>query len=866
MVKIRIFTKTIIAALCVFCGSAFAQENKYWTGDGGKGIRLMVREPKGNNIPENDQWIFSVVQGVISSNFGKFSDITVLDRQKIETIMEEQKEAMSARYADETRIRLGELTGASHILSGNVTKTPNAFMLELSVTDLQSGEQKASYSQSVSSAAFENHSAMGEAAADLLKQLGVNLTGAALDELKQAANVTGIQAQEALARGIVAKRQGTEVAALTYFYQAAALDPSLLEAANRSSVMAVNISSGNIGDDTRNKILWRRDWVARLTEAEQFFDNLFKTNSLPYTLFYAEKIISGDIDYKTETQTLSINTNLRALSETRNWLASVEKSLQAVYDGLDSTKMKSEWGLQSWPWTGVTDLRPFRSKRNAFSIVAELVNSRGIVIGRANFESSGEWSFNGYGRPKISISDDDRKQIKFTKVRADDITDNITIRIASVNDIDARIAARNGVLQLKSVSEEMWDNYVLFKRGGLSNSIYGYNGSGGYLLIPDAIWGESVTSIGENVFSYKQLTGVTIPGSVNYIGKNAFSSNQIADVVILSDNITIENGAFSSNKVSKITIAKNIRGENVIVHKNAFGEKLWTNTFYASNYKRVNFTINYENPDFFHLTAGEYSYLEKNTLWYFSPYLTKEEEAKKAQEDKIEAENARIEAEKRAEENKKKAEETAKAYRKMYEESWDASIAFSVGTTILNNTIDTLYRPFGFTSSVNLEFFKGKTDFIRIGLNLDMGGVPRKWDVIKEEYPDCKFIEQSQGTEGTIPRKYWGRVDWTLNTFIRLYPADGWFLSGGAGFGWYGGYDAEMETLSGDTTTVSVNKSPTQLVFPVGTGFVFTPRHESVSPFLEILYNIVPVGNRTAGYLSVNIGIKSTNPSKYYGR
>jgi len=510
MTKIKIITKTVLAVFSVLCASAFAQ-NPY---------RLAVLEPEGKGISENDQWMLSTVQSVIYTSFSKFSGMTIIDRQKIETIMSEQKEAMSARYSDENRIQIGNLTNASHILSGTVSKTPNAFMLELFVTDLESGERKASYSHPVSAAALENHSAIKEASADLLKQLGVSLTSEAIEELKQAANIARIQAEEALARGIVAKRQGTEVAALSYFYQAAALDPSMLEATNRSSVMAVNISSGNIGADTRNKIVWRQNWIARLTEAEQSFDHLFKTNSLPYTLFYAEKIIEGDIDYQAGTQELSINTNLRT-SGAWIWLSSVEKALQAVYDGLEATKMKSEWGLGGWPWQGVTELKPFESKRKTFSIAAELVNDKGMVIGKANFESMGEWWFSDYGRPQIYVSDDDREQVSFASVKADDITDNLTIRIASVNGIDASTAARNGVLQIQAISEKKWDNNVRFKMG--RGGIVGYNGKDGELAIPDSIWNEPVTFIGENAFGYKNITKIIIGKNVK-VHRNAFGN------------------------------------------------------------------------------------------------------------------------------------------------------------------------------------------------------------------------------------------------------------------------------------------------------------------------------------------------------
>ena len=531
-------TRAAIAALFVFCGSVFAQ---YWTGDGGKGIRLAVLEPEGKGISKEDQWMLSLVQSSIAGDLNKYSDMTIIDRQNLEKVFEEWKESMSGNYSEENRIKIGNLTNASHILNGTISKTANAFMLELSVTDLKSGERKASYSPTpVSAFALENLSAIKEASADLLKQLGVNLTSTALAELKKAANTARVQAEEALARGIVAKRQGTEVAALSYFYQAAALDPTMLEAANRSSVMAANISSGNIGADTRNDILWRRDWVARLKEAEQFFDNLFNKNSLPYTLFYTTKIIPGDINYQTETQSLSINTNLHAPGAWI-WLSSVEKSLQAVYDGLDATKRKRDWGLQDWPWRGVTELKPFENKRKIFSIAAELVNDKGKAIGKANFQSEGSWWFNRHGRPEIYISDDDRKQVKFANVSADDITDRITIRIESVNGTDANAAARTGVLQVKAISEAEWNSYVLFKMG--RGGIMGYNGEGGDLVISDSIWDDPVTAIGENVFKYKGITRITI-------GKN----------------VEIHNSAFD-NKFSEFYTQERRRAGTYILHK-----------------------------------------------------------------------------------------------------------------------------------------------------------------------------------------------------------------------------------------------------------------------------------------------------------
>ena len=85
-------------------------------------------------------------------------------------------------------------------------------------------------------------------------QMSVNLTETGIAEMRKVATPVKVQAEIALARGITAQKQGTEVAALSYYYQAAALDPLLLEAANRSSAASANISSGNMAADIINDI------------------------------------------------------------------------------------------------------------------------------------------------------------------------------------------------------------------------------------------------------------------------------------------------------------------------------------------------------------------------------------------------------------------------------------------------------------------------------------------------------------------------------------------------------------------------------------------------------------------------------------
>jgi hypothetical protein len=175
-------------------------------------------------------------------------------------------------------------------------------------------------------------------------------------------------------------------------------------------------------------------------------------------------------------------------------------------------------------------LNPFTRQRKTFNIVAELVNSGNNVIGRQEFQVGGYWKYNLYGRISVDVSADGRKDVRFTSVRANDITDNLIIRFASVNGEAAESAARKGVLQIKAMQKSKFDANDRFTFA--FGEITGYKGSGGNLVIPDNIWEERVTSIGIEAFRSKSLTGVTIPNSVTSIGERAFAYNDLTTITI----------------------------------------------------------------------------------------------------------------------------------------------------------------------------------------------------------------------------------------------------------------------------------------------------------------------------------------------
>jgi len=523
-----------------------------FTGAGGRGTRIAVMELGGaERLHEEESHLPSMVQSVLVGDLSRFSAMYVLDRQRLEIIL---REIESGIYQTEADIgRLGEIENVDYILTGSITRTATGHFLEVHVRGTgragrgNLGVIRASFTGTPTVAEISDLTGIRRASMELLTQMGVNLTASARQELSGAATASRVSGEIALARGITAQRRGTEVAALSYYFQAAAFDPTLLEAVNRSSILHANVASGNIGDDVRNEIAWRRDWVARLTETEQFFADFHRREPMPYTLFYTIDITRGEINWQMETVDLSIETHLHGSGV---WTVSIEHALQAVYDGLRATGRAQTWGLGNWPRQGVTNLNAFFARRsNNFTVVFELLNDRNMVIGRQTLQAGGSWELSWVsGRPRINVDASVRTPLHFRNVNANDITDRMTIRVASANGIDAATAARDGVLQIRAISRNDFARYdnSRFERGEIRG--------GSANPIPDTIWGDPVISIGNMAFLDRSLSNVAIPSSVTYIGNHAFSRNRLTHVTIGDNVVRIGDRAFWDNRLTSITI------------------------------------------------------------------------------------------------------------------------------------------------------------------------------------------------------------------------------------------------------------------------------------------------------------------------
>jgi TolB-like protein len=262
-------------------------ENAYFSGSGGQEMSLAVLVPEGKGLDADQDYLPTMVQGEMVANFTRYSQIQVLDRQNLEKILKENESGVYAEGAD--MAEFGKILPTDYYLSGNINKTSSGYAMQIQVADKASGVTKASYSGNCSIAEFDNFTGIRRASAELLVQMGVKLTDQAKTELAQASGEHQVNSQTTLAQGLIASAKGHEVTAAMYYYQAAVYDPSLLEAVSRQSITSASIASGNIGDDVRNDIKWRKNWIARLTEIEEFFDNYFKSTTPPFGLFYLAK-------------------------------------------------------------------------------------------------------------------------------------------------------------------------------------------------------------------------------------------------------------------------------------------------------------------------------------------------------------------------------------------------------------------------------------------------------------------------------------------------------------------------------------------------------------------------------------------------
>jgi hypothetical protein len=456
----------------------------YFIGEGGKNMSLGILVPESQGLNANQSYLTTMVQGVLVANISKYSAIDVLDRVSLDKVI---TETLDPTYKDNLDIvRLGHVSQVGNYMTGKIIKTSIGYSLQLNITDTTPNAKTiAAYTGNCTVAQFDDYSAINKASLDLLEQMGVQLTQRAKNELEQASTQQYVNAQTALSQGIVAQQRGTVVEALNYYYNSANYDPSITEATSRLSVLSSTVSSGNIGENVRNDIQRRNEWLKVLNEAETFFKN-----HLPFEIIYNTNLSEGNINYQNETVDLSFSIEVKPSAGFR--------VLEDIRKGLVATGRAKEWGVEFWPLFQCNMFTPYEINNPSYgylgapqrivatsdiTIIAGLFNDTGKQLSTTTnnwqntiiFHVSDKDHFRTYmdgigiDTTRFLINDEyinslekygtsssyrflrnNQSTTTFRNVNANDITDNLIIKIISVNGIDANQAGETGYIKILS--------------------------------------------------------------------------------------------------------------------------------------------------------------------------------------------------------------------------------------------------------------------------------------------------------------------------------------------------------------------------------------------------------------------------------
>lgn len=344
--------KAISVCVCAFmlvvfmrCSSTTAPHTEtetpapFFTGLGGSGMRLGILVPHSEGLNEDEAYLPDMVQGVLVTNISKYSAISVLDRVSLDRVI---AETLDPTYEDNLDIvRLGHVTQVGYMMTGNIIRTSSGYSMQLNVTDTTPDAKTiASHSGAYTVEQFDNHSAIQHASLDLLMQMGVELTPTARNELGRASLQQSIKAQTAMARGITAQRRGQTVKAISHYYDASSLESIATEALNRLSFATASIATGSLGDQIRNDIQQRNEWISLIDETHRFFaDNRFYDLA---ELHYSAKLDLAAIDYNKGTADLSFLVQVRLKTERAQAIARI---ISDIHNGLKATGKQQQWGI-----------------------------------------------------------------------------------------------------------------------------------------------------------------------------------------------------------------------------------------------------------------------------------------------------------------------------------------------------------------------------------------------------------------------------------------------------------------------------------------------------------------------------------------
>jgi hypothetical protein len=415
-----------------------------FSGDGRKDIGLAVLAPETQgNVPA---YLPLYIQGLLNNNIKKYSAINLIDRQNLDRIISEQDIAANGRFSDQDFISIGNLVNARYCLFGTLQRlSGERYALHLSITESATGIRMASFFMDGSLAQLEgNGTLINEATADLLSQMGVELTATGTRTLL-AGNSSVVRAEAGVARGIMALAGGDEVGALFNITQAITFDPSNLEALSRLDTLSLRISGGTVSQRIVSDIQARNRWLDVAKETARFFND-----HPPFEITFDPNLVQiGQTDYVKETANIGMRVALDPL-------VAGFSALNTLLEGLEKTGKRTIWGFEEWPLLDIIPIAPetkgtavFDSSSSfKYKIDVSLKNENNKNLGNSSITLTTETIRFSNGKKRVQAPAGTMGTLQFSNVRADDLTPALTIVIVAVNGIPSHDLYSSGYMKI----------------------------------------------------------------------------------------------------------------------------------------------------------------------------------------------------------------------------------------------------------------------------------------------------------------------------------------------------------------------------------------------------------------------------------
>jgi hypothetical protein len=414
-----------------------------YSGNGGQDIRLAVLAPESyGDVPA---YLPLYVQGLLNTNFKRFSAINLVDRQNLDTIIAEQDIAASGRYSDDDYVSIGNLINARYFLVGTIQKiSGDRYSLQFSISDSSTGIRNAAFMKDGTLSQLEGTGTLiNEATAELLEQMGVTLTETG-KRILLTGNSSAVKAEAGLARGITAQTGGSDVEALFNYTQSIVFNPSQIETLARLNLVSSSISEGTISERIVNDIQARDQWIEVFKETTRFYND-----HPPFEIIFDPNLVQiGETDFVRRTANLGMRI---ALDPSRAGF----DTLNALLEGLESTGRRGAWGFSGWP---LLDISPrtsgttvFEGKRTfSYKVDVELLNQANKTLGKRTITFTTKSIEFSSGSVRILPPDEITEMLYFSNIKAEDLTPILTIVIVAVNGVPSGDLNASGYMRIET--------------------------------------------------------------------------------------------------------------------------------------------------------------------------------------------------------------------------------------------------------------------------------------------------------------------------------------------------------------------------------------------------------------------------------